>query len=294
MLMISVIIPSYNRARTILASVRSVLQQTYTDVEVWVVDDCSTDHTEEVLAGIHDDRLHYFRLEKNSGACAARNAGIEKATGSYIAFNDSDDQWHKDKLEKQLAFLKENQADVVTCAMAVKDEQGNFLHDFPQGVAEGPVTYQQLLAYNCTSTQVMMGKAECFKSVRFDPAMPRMQDWDELLRLVQRYKVCFQKEILVDTFVQHDSITTHPEKGVVAMDKLFAKHQEAILSHKDIARSFFLKKASFVCKAGGNPIEEMKLLHHYAPSSDISLRLFLCRLHLYRRLYMKKNRADGR
>ena len=283
--MVSVIIPSYNRARTILPAVESVLKQTYSDLELWVVDDCSTDNTEQVLAQLQDPRLHYFRLKKNSGACTARNKGTELATGEYIAFNDSDDQWHADKLEKQLAFLKKTCSDVVTCAMTVKDEEGNALHVFPDHGEEGPLTYEDLLLYNCSSTQLILGKAECFKQYPFDPFMPRLQDWDEMLRLSQHFRICFQKEILVDAFMQKDSITKHPERGVIAMDKLFAKHRDAIVSHPKIAESFFRKKASFVCQTGKNPSAEFKALRTYAPSFANTAKYLLARTGLYLPLF---------
>lgn len=104
--LISVIIPSYNRAFILTDAINSVLLQTYKNIELLFVDDCSTDNTEEIVKNITDSRFHYIRLEKNSGACTARNRGIKEAKGDYIAFNDSDDQWHIDKLEKQLSFLK--------------------------------------------------------------------------------------------------------------------------------------------------------------------------------------------
>ena len=283
--MVSVIIPSYNRARTILPAVESVLKQTYSDLELWVVDDCSTDNTEQVLAQLQDPRLHYFRLKKNSGACTARNKGIELATGEYIAFNDSDDQWRTDKLEKQLAFLEKTRSVVVTCAMTVKDEEGNTLHDFPDHGEEGPLTYESLLLYNCCSTQLILGKAECFKQYPFDPSMPRLQDWDEMLRLAQHFTMCFQKEILVDAFVQKDSITNHPERGVIAMDKLFEKHRDAIVKKPCIAESFFRKKAAFVCQTGKNPTAEFKALRTYAPSFANTAKYLLARTGLYLPLF---------
>ena len=96
----------YNAAETLSAAIESVLAQTFEDWEMIICDDCSTDNTEKIVKNITDSRFHYIRLEKNSGACTARNRGIKEAKGDYIAFNDSDDQWHIDKLEKQLSFLK--------------------------------------------------------------------------------------------------------------------------------------------------------------------------------------------
>lgn len=130
--LISVIIPSYNRAHLINEACTSVLSQTYSNIELIIVDDCSTDNTKEVVSSIKDSRVHYYCLEKNSGACIARNLGIEKATGDYIAFNDSDDRWHSDKLEKQISFLIENNADVTVCSMDVFDEDSSVkMYTFP-------------------------------------------------------------------------------------------------------------------------------------------------------------------
>jgi len=288
--MISVIIPSYNRAGTITRAVMSVLNQTYQDLELWVIDDCSKDNTKEVLDTINDPRLHYYRLEKNSGACVARNKGIELSQGDFIAFNDSDDQWHPDKLEKQLAFLEQTGADFVTCAMDVKDDEGHFLHKFPKTIPEGKRNYLDILAYNHASTQVFFGKATCFKEILFDPTMPRLQDWDELLRLSQRFNVFYQDEVLVDTFVQKDSISTHPEKGVTAMEKLWEKHQDAIKTNPSIADSFLHKEASFVAKCGQNPTKVFKRLVEITPSARNKASLLLCRLGLYLPLFGLKNR----
>lgn len=111
--MISVVLPAYNRRNTVRKAVESVLNQTERDIECIVVDDASTDDTAGVLTEISDSRLRIIRLTENSGACHARNVGVQAAKGEYIAFQDSDDCFHPDKLERQLAFLQETGADVV-------------------------------------------------------------------------------------------------------------------------------------------------------------------------------------
>lgn len=280
---ISVIIPSYNRAHILLKSVQSVLSQTYTNIELIIVDDASTDNTAEIVTNIKDSRVKYICLDRNSGACAARNRGIREASGDCIAFNDSDDQWHPDKLERQLAFLEKNNADVVICSMDCYDEdEKNFLHTFPKAMPEGPVTYENLLVYNCSSTQLLVGKAECFKNVLFDEDMPRLQDWDELLRLSQKYKIFRQNDILVDTFMQKDSITRHPEKGTAAMNRLLTKHHDAVFSDTAITEAFFTRKLGFELAAGRNPVEELRILYACRPSARTGLKLVLAKIGLYK------------
>lgn len=282
--LISVVIPSYNRGKLILRSVESVLSQTYKNLELIVVDDCSTDDTEDVIKNIGDTRIKYVKLEKNSGACVARNRGIHEADGEYIAFNDSDDVWHKDKLEKQLAFIKGKNADIAVCSMAVFDDEKNkFLFSFPDSkkVNEGPVSYEQLLSYNSTSTQLLFGRAECFKENPFDPSMPRYQDWEECLRLAQKYRLFHQGEILVDTFIQKDSITRNPQKGIAGMNMLYQKHKAAIDANPDIKAAFFLKKAGSVWRAGLSPVEELKTAYKCQPNIKNLAKLALARLHLY-------------
>ena len=106
--LVSIIMPSYNTGRYIAESIRSVLAQTYTLWELIIVDDCSTDDTEEVVKTFNDSRIRFLKNEKNCGAALTRNRAIREANGEWIAFLDSDDLWAPDKLEKQLAFMKEN------------------------------------------------------------------------------------------------------------------------------------------------------------------------------------------
>ena len=288
--LVSVIIPTYNRGRLILDSVNSVLNQTYKNIELIVVDDCSTDDTKEVIESIKDSRIKYIKLEKNSGACIARNRGIEKSTGEFIAFNDSDDLWITTKLEKQHFFLQKNNADIVICKMKCCTPENKFIHNFPNINQNKQLSYKEILKYNCTSTQTFFGRSECFKNIMFDATIPRLQGWDEALRLSQKYKIFYQNEILVNTFFQKDSISTHPEKGVLAMQKIFEKHKSAIFSNPAIVESFFRKKASFVCKTGKNPKEEMKMILKYNPTAGNFIKYLLALIGLYKCVFAIKHK----
>ena len=91
---ISVIIPTYNRDKYIIESLNSVLKQTYHNLEIIIIDDCSTDNTEFLISQVKDNRIKYIKLKENKGSSFARNVGIEMATGNYITFQDSDDIYH--------------------------------------------------------------------------------------------------------------------------------------------------------------------------------------------------------
>lgn len=106
--LVSIIMPSYNTAQYITESIQSVLNQTYANWELIIVDDCSTDNTDEVVASIHDERIRYLKNEKNSGAAVSRNRALREAKGRWIAFLDSDDLWMPEKLEKQIRFMESN------------------------------------------------------------------------------------------------------------------------------------------------------------------------------------------
>lgn len=106
--LVSIIMPSYNTGNFIAASIGAVLDQTYNNWELIIVDDCSTDNTDTVIAQFDDPRIHYLKNEKNSGAAVSRNRALREAKGRWIAFLDSDDLWHPQKLEKQIAFMEQN------------------------------------------------------------------------------------------------------------------------------------------------------------------------------------------
>ncbi|MBE5871425.1 MAG: glycosyltransferase family 2 protein [Lachnospiraceae bacterium] len=105
---VSVIIPTYNRREKLQLSVESVLGQSYSDIELIIIDDGSTDQTDEYVSSLADKRVVYHKFSKNQGVCAARNKGVELASHEIIAFQDSDDIWKVDKLKKQMDYWENN------------------------------------------------------------------------------------------------------------------------------------------------------------------------------------------
>lgn len=135
--MVSIIIPTYNRGYIIKKSIDSVLHQTYEDFELIIVDDGSTDGTKQLIDEYEDDRIKYYSYEHNKGVVYVRNYGMKMAKGDCIVFQDSDDVWHSDKLEKQLKILEDDyNLDVVYCRLqyVFKDAESIIMPDYEEGM----------------------------------------------------------------------------------------------------------------------------------------------------------------
>ena len=252
---ITIIIPTYNRGDTLLRAVNSIIHQTYQDWELLVVDDGSTDNTEAVLEGLHHPRITYERLKENRGACYARNHGILQARGELIAFQDSDDFWKPEKLEKQIAFMENGKYDFVYSAMDMCGLHGKHMvvpqnHDSLPEHQSRMETYFALLLGNTSSTQTMLCKREAAVNTLFDTSLPRLQDWDFVLRIAKDYTIGFQNETLVEQYIQQNSISVKPHKLFEAFSILHEKYQKDIGSDSSIERSFQGKLAVSAFYAG--------------------------------------------
>ncbi len=225
--LISVVIPSYNRKNTILSCIRSVLEQTYSNLEVIVIDDGSTDYTYTLFNDSFDDRVKFFRYEENRGACYARNLGAELSSGAYIAFQDSDDIWKKTKLAKELSYLKKENADMVFCGMNRKDPIHKTSKYYPDETFRTDRNIlAQLLENNAVSTQTILIKREVINKIKFDVTFKRYQDWDFALQAASSgIKIAYLAEGLVDSTFQGNSISANVEEWV-AYEHLIEKHMD--------------------------------------------------------------------
>ena len=122
--LVSIIVPVYNAEKYIQDTIKTVEDQTYKNWELILVNDCSTDKSEELIKSQIDEKIKLINLEKNSGAAIARNTGIKNARGKYIAFLDADDLWSKHKLEKQIKFMQKNNYDFTFTGYEFADENG--------------------------------------------------------------------------------------------------------------------------------------------------------------------------
>lgn len=141
--LVSIITPAYNSEPFIAETIQSILNQSYTNWELIIVDDCSTDETFNVIKKFSDHRIKLFQLEENSGAAVARNHAMEKASGNFFAFLDSDDLWTKDKLKKQLKFMKTHDCAFSFTGYELMNNDGTLLNKYVS--IPYVITYKQLL-----------------------------------------------------------------------------------------------------------------------------------------------------
>lgn len=287
--MISVIIPTHNRGYIIKKSIDSVLSQTYKNIELIVVDDNSTDNTEQIIKEINDSRLIYIKLNKNVGANAARNIGIKKAKGEFIAFQDSDDEWIDSKLEIQLKELKEKNFDIVCCSFWQNDYDTTQI--FPNMKVESEDLLHRILLENFMSTQTIMGYRKCFLQECFDEDMPRFQDWELSIRLVKTFNVGFIDIPLVNVYIQKNSISRNNKRAVIALEKILNKYEKDIIKYN--LKSYYYRKivayasmADYDSDKINNYAKQLFLCNRFNVSNI--LIYLLSKLHILKVLYKIK------
>lgn len=286
--LVSVIIPTYNRQKLIKRSIESVLNQTYKELEVIVIDDCSFDNTEKVVKNILDKRLKYIKLDRNSGACVARNVGINASKGSYIAFQDSDDVWHENKLEIQIELMKKKKAVVSFSNMNEYRIGKNCTRVIPVNCKEGFLDYNFLLQKSVVSTQCMVAKKECFSKIKFDSRLPRLQDWDIVLQLSKKYPVLHINIPLVNMYLQMDSISNSPEKGVQAIKILWEKNKEGLSINHSARKNWYVYLGNYKLACFENPANEYRKALKIKFDKSLFLKFLMAKFCIIIPIYKRK------
>lgn len=248
---VSVIIPTLNRVHVLPRAIRSALAQTVTDLEVLVVDDGSTDGTEDVVEALSEPRVRLVCHESRRGAPAARNTGIEHARGEYLAFLDSDDEWLPRKLERQLAALSpsiDGAVDVATCGLTSRSVPDRS----PEARPPRELTYRGLLAFRegpWSGPTILVRRTQATEAIRFDESLCSGQDWDFVVRLADRARVVTVPEPLLLVHRAPGEFIGTPTAKLRGRLQLLAKYGEELRRHPDALAAHLagIGKASIRC-----------------------------------------------
>lgn len=202
--LVSIIMPSWNTAEFIGESIQSVINQTYKNWELIIVDDCSTDNTDEIVDDFLDKRIKYLKNDKNRGAAFARNRALRQAKGEWIAFLDSDDLWKPEKLEHQLKFMKQYNLIFSYHEYEKIDEQSQPLYIYVSG--PGFVTKRKMYNYGYPGCLTFMYSAEKMGLIQIKD-IRKNNDYAILLKLCKKADCYLLKENLAEYRIRKESIS---------------------------------------------------------------------------------------
>lgn len=233
--LISIVIPAFNRAKTIGYCLDSIIRQTYTHFEVVVVDDCSTDETVSLVRAYPDNRVRCIVLDKNSGAQAARNRGINEAKGEWIAFQDSDDEWMPEKLEKQVEALQSVDFEpliLVHTNGLIQYENGEskvFYSESMEQIQGSNVYRLVLLESRVLFPGILTSKAALLQIGLLDVNVVAHQEWDTSIRLGKMCKFIYLPTPYFKWHLHSDeTVSRNNVKDVEGFYYIINKHQNDI------------------------------------------------------------------
>ena len=221
--LVSVIIPTYNRKNTLKRCIDSVLAQTYRNFEIILVDDCSTDGTMEFVEAdygdVSDINIVYVRNDSNLGAGASRNVGVSYAAGEYLAFHDSDDTWHPDKLEKQMrefAFCNDKVGAVYSLFLA----DGPDAYVYPPKEVQLPLksgyVFYTLLLNSLVGMITLVVKKNVFlEAGGFNEQLNSLEDYELSLRIARDYAIILVDEVLATAYESQESVGKRNQDKII-------------------------------------------------------------------------------
>lgn len=232
--LVSIIMPSYNTSKYISETIDSVINQTYKNWELIIVDDCSNDNTDKVIKKyLKDKRIKYYKNEKNSGAAISRNKALKLANGEYIAFLDSDDLWEKEKLEKQIKFMEENNYYFSYTKYELIDEKSNSLNK----VVSGPKKITKTGMYNFCypGCLTVMYNQERVGLIQIED-LPKNNDYAIWLKVIKYANCYLLNEKLSKYRIRSGSISRHSKFKLIKHHYYLYRKGE----HKNVISSSIL------------------------------------------------------
>ncbi len=226
--LISVVIPTYNRPDFLKKAIKTVLNQTYRNLEILIIDDASTVNNQKNINNFDDNRIIYFKNKTRRGAPYSRNVGIKNAKGRFIAFLDDDDEWMPRKLEEQLKAFDDPAVGLAVCYSFDKRFGRERISKPPKSI-----TYKDLLkSFNLSSTSSYLIRGELFDEIGyFDLGLPSAQEYDLALRISKNYAVKTVPDVLMIQNTSEGQISENwarKLKGIMALYKKHAKEYKKL------------------------------------------------------------------
>jgi len=250
---VSIILPTFNRATTIKKSIDSVLNQTYKNFELIIIDDGSTDNTRDLVKQYKDKRIKYIHYKENKGASYARNLGIKKAKYDLIAFQDSDDKWTKYMLRKLVNSIKDNEStNVVYTDMLRVKKNGEKIYWHSPDVVKGKIINEENNDYQVANIGLItiLSKKFCIEKIGgFDIELKKFIDLDFFIRLAKEYKMYHIKEPLA-LYYENEGISTNYYNGYKAREYLLKKYTKYFKKNRKFIADQNYKICFFLLKAG--------------------------------------------
>jgi glycosyltransferase involved in cell wall biosynthesis len=247
-LLVSVIMPTYNRAYIIRRAISSVLNQTHSNFELIIVDDGSTDNTAEVVDSFNNSRIVYIKHAINLGIASARNTGIAKSRGEYVAFLDSDDEWLPHKLREQLIAFEEAPSDVGAIYTQIENiEKGKMTYLHPKTPPEGNIYRHVLSGLQIYLPTLMVKRKYVEQAGKFDEDFVLGEDCDFAIRLSRLCGFKFVKTPLVIRYLMPDSISVDNPATPWELERMLYKYFDEIQKDRRVLAYNYFAIGYYMC-----------------------------------------------
>lgn len=284
--LVTVIITTYNRFDLLCRAIKSVLTQTYKNIEIIVVDDCSSDGTKEKISKYHKS-ITYLRNKDNLGLSSSRNVGIQASSGEYISFLDDDDEIFPEKIEKQIKiFMEKKEVDVVYCG-SIKKYKNRNIENLPKLKDQ---IYPEVLNNSPNAIHTLLIKKECIIKIGFfDGKLTCLEDFDLWIRLSRECCFDFVPECLVLYNMHGYQMSTDYKLNLLGNDVILDKHRDCFLKNKKYFYRHMRRQASRCAvnndySSFNRYIRKAILLRPLCPGSYCHLLLSLVSRHLHRKI----------
>jgi len=288
---VSIIIPTYNRAELLHTAITSVLNQTYQDFEILIIDDASKDNTQEVVKSFNDRRIKYIRHKENKGEAVARNTGIMNSNGEYIAFLDDDDEWLPEKLWLQVDLLKNSQPKVgcVYTGYFVIDRSSKKILRRRIPTKRGDIYHDMLFRNYIGIPSTVILKRECFQKINlFDESIAFGNDYDLWIRIAKEFYFDYIEKPLVKYCIHRQRLSTNLEIQIKGLEMILKKYDQFFTSNIKIYCKHYMYLGALYCcignfKKGGESFLKAIRLRPFGIRSYFKLILFLLNKNNFRR-----------